>query len=212
MVDQQEEMVSALIEQLQSSDRLKRISAARQLVEFEGRARDAIPILRSWIGSKDRYSHVTALGAIIWIDKSELDSLIPLLIEALEFDGLEQWHTILQLQSLGNLALPAVPALKRLLNQHSVVSTSASEAIYELTGDPTDVIDVGLQLLAHPDWLQRWVGIEHLEGLGREAESAIAQLEWVAIEDDDEGVRKRAREAVEEIVAHDRLPPCTDSL
>ena len=202
--------VAALIEQLQSSDRLKRVSAAEQLAEFEGRARDAIPILELWIGSEDRYSHVTALGAMIWIDQSKADALIPLLIEALEFDGLEQWHAILQLQSLGKMALPAVQALKRLLNQNSVVSTSASEAIYELTGDPTDAIDVGLRLLEHSDWLQRWVGIEHLEGLGREAEAAIPQLEWVAIEDHDEGVRKRAREAVEKIEAHDRLPPCTE--
>ena len=112
-------------------------------------------------------------------------------------------RAICMLGGLGELAFPAVPVLRKLLSQDSVVSTSASEAIYDLTGDPTDVIDVGLRLLEHPDWLQRLVGIEHLEYVGREAQAAIAQLEWVAIKDDDEGVRKRAWEAVKMIEQYD---------
>lgn len=149
-----------------------------------------------------------ALGAIIWIDHSEAEELLPLLIETAECDDdAAQFEAIHVLASLRELALPAVPALKRLVdNESSVVSTSASEALYELTGDPTDVIDVGLRLLKHPDWLQRYVGIEHLEYVGRQADVAIAQLEWVAIEDDDKGVRERAREAVNKIEAHERQP------
>lgn len=201
-----EKTVCELIQQLHVSDRLQRYSAARQLAVFEDRAKDSIPVLKSWIGSDDRPFHVMALGAIICIDNSEAKDLLPLLIETAECDDdAGQFEAILILASLRELALPAVPALKRLLdNESSSISTSASEALYELTGDPTYVIDVGLRLLTHPDWLQRYVGIEHLEYVGREADVALAQLEWVAIEDDDKGVRKRAREAVNNIEAHER--------
>ena len=136
--------VAGLIEQLRSSDRTKRLSAAGQLADFEGEANAAIPILRSWIGSKDRYSHVTALGAIIWIEKSEADVLIPLLIDALQFDGLEQSQAVCQLQSLGELALPAIPALERLMDEgDSTICWQASDAIYEITGESSSVIEVG---------------------------------------------------------------------
>jgi HEAT repeat protein len=208
MAGQEEDLtVLELIEQLQSNDRLKRVSAAGELAGLEGRAKDAIPILRSWIGDADRMSHVTALGAILLIGNSEANDLLPLLVEAAESDDKGRTYAIYALGLLGPTALPAVPALKRLLdNESSCISTSASEALYELTGDPTYVIDVGLRLLTDPDWLQRYVGIEHLEYVGREADVAIAQLEWVAIEDDDEGVRKRARKAVNNIEAHERQP------
>ena len=55
VVKKQEEIrtVASLIEQLRSSDRTKRLSAADQLADFKGDAKAAIPILRSWIGSKD---------------------------------------------------------------------------------------------------------------------------------------------------------------
>jgi HEAT repeat protein len=204
MAEERAGTVSALIEQLQSGDRLQRYSAARQLAEFGGEAQRAVPILKTWIGATDRLIHVMALGAIVLIDKSESSALLPMLIEEAECsDSRRQHAAICMLGGLGELAFSAVPVLRKLLSQDSVVSTSASEAIYDLTGDPTDVIDVGLRLLEHPDWLQRWVGIEHLEYVGREAQAAIAQLEWVAIEDDDEGVRKRAWEAVKMIEQYD---------
>ena len=188
--------VAGLIEQLRSSDRTKRLSAAGQLADFEGEANAAIPILRSWIGSKDRYSHVTALGAIIWIEKSEADVLIPLLIDALQFDGLEQSQAVCQLQSLGELALPAIPALERLLDGGTTISWQASDAIYEITGDSSSVIEVGRRLLNDPDELIRVVGVEHLMQLGK---SVIPTLQNVAVEDQSDLVRNRARAALDEI-------------
>ena len=84
------------------------------------------------------------MGAIIWIDKTEADALIPLLIDALEFDGLERWQAIIQLQSLGELALPAIPALERLMDEgDSTICWQASDAIYEITGESSSVIEVG---------------------------------------------------------------------
>ena len=196
MANQEIRTVAALIEQLQSDDRTKRLSAAGQLADFEGEANAAIPILRSWIGSKDRYSHVTALGAIIWIEKSEADVLIPLLIDALQFDGLEQSQAVCQLQSLGELALPAIPALERLLDGGTTISWQASDAIYEITGDSSSVIEVGRRLLNDPDELIRVVGVEHLMQLGK---SVIPTLQNVAVEDQSDLVRNRARAALDEI-------------
>jgi hypothetical protein len=75
MNQEETKAVATLIEQLRSSDRTKRLSATGQLATLEGEAKDALPLLRSWIGSEDRYSHVTALGAIIRIDNTEADAL-----------------------------------------------------------------------------------------------------------------------------------------
>jgi len=144
-----------------------------------------------------RYSHVTALGAIIWIDKTEADALIPLLIDALQFDGLEQWQAVVQPESLEELALPAVPALERLVDEgDTTVSWQASDAIYEITGESSSVIEVGNRLLNDPDELIRVVGVEHLMQLG---EGVIPTLEKVADDDESDLVRNRAVAALAEI-------------
>jgi HEAT repeat protein len=143
-----------------------------------------------------RYSHVTALGAIIWIDKTEADALIPLLIDALQFDGLEQWQAVVQPESLEELALPAIPALERLLDGGTTISWQASDAIYEITGESSSVIEVGRRLLNDPDELIRVVGVEHLMQLG---EGVIPTLQNVAVEDQSDLVRNRAVAALKEI-------------
>ncbi len=146
--------VADLIEQLRSSERTKRLSAACQLAALEGNAKEAISILRTWIGSEGRYSHVTAIGAIIWIDNSEVDELLPSLIDATASgDELVQLQAVLQIGSLGQLALPAVNSLEKLLDQDSTSSTISSDALHEITGDPDYVIDVRLRLLNEPEWL-----------------------------------------------------------
>ena len=188
--------VAALIEQLRSSDRTKRLSAAHQLADFEEEAKEAIPILKSWIGSEDRYSHVTAIGTIIWINKSEADGLLPLLIDALEFEDLDQLQGVLQIQSLGKLAMPAVSALERLLDGDSTICWIASDALYQITGDEWSVIAVGHRLLNDPDELVRVVGVEHLMQLGK---IVIPTLEKVAVEDESDMVRCRSVTALEEI-------------
>jgi hypothetical protein len=85
-----ESILPAMIKALKDGNRTIRTAAAGFVTRFGERANEAIPVLKTWIESEDRDSHVTAIGAIIWIDKSEADALIPLLIDALEFDGLEQ--------------------------------------------------------------------------------------------------------------------------
>ena len=189
-----EGQISELIEQLQSEDRGQRFSAARQLVD--AKAKEAVPILKTWIGSEDRYSHVAALGAIMQIDSTQFDSLLPLLIEALECDGLEQVEAISSLGELGQEALPAVPALEQLLDEEPPICWLSSDALFQITGDDSSVIMVGNRLLEDPDELIRVVGIEHLMQLG---EGAVPTLEKVAVEDSSDLVRNSAASALAEI-------------
>ena len=192
-----ESTLSATIRDLGDSSRTIRLVAAGFVTRFGEKAKEAIPILKSWIGSEDRYSHVTALGTILWIDKSEADALIPLLIDALEFDGMEQWLAIIQLESLGELALPAVPALERLVDEgDTTICWQASDALYEITGDDSSVIRVGKRLLDDPDELVRVVGVETLMQLGK---SVVSTLEKMAVLDESDLVRNRAQQALDEI-------------
>ncbi|MDA1252772.1 MAG: HEAT repeat domain-containing protein [Planctomycetota bacterium] len=198
MDTEDESVLPAMIGLLEDSNRSIRLAAARFVTRFGEKAKSSIPVLKTWIGCEDRYSHVTALGTILWIDQSEADSLIPLLIDALEFDGLEQWQAIIQLESLGELALPAVPALERLVDEgDTTISWQSSDAIFEITGDDSSVIKVGKRLLNDPDELIRVVGVEHLMQLGK---SVMPTLEKVAVEDESDLVRNRAVSALDEIV------------
>ena len=64
---------------------------------------------------------------------------------------MEQWLAIIQLESLGELALPAVPALERLVDEgDTTISWQSSDAIFEITGDDSSVIRVGKRLLDDP--------------------------------------------------------------
>ena len=146
-------------------------------------------------------SRILAAGSIIRIDKSQTDALIPLLTNALESDGMEQWLAIIQLESLGELALPAVPALERLADEgDTTICWQASDAIFEITGDDSSVINVGKRLLDNPDELIRVVGVEHLMQLGK---SVVSTLEKMAVLDESDLVRKRAQQALDEIGEED---------
>jgi HEAT repeat protein len=199
--DKSEPALPALIKVLKDSDRVARILAANLAGRFGQKAKAAVPILETWVGSKDRSSHIKALGNIMMIDPSRVDDLLPLLIDTLqsEEDGIFLIEAVWMIGSLGEMALAAIPALKRRLHDHSTVSVEASDAIHRITGDPTDAIMVGLELLDHSEWLQRYVGAEHLRDLGPEACSAIPRLRRAATEDADGGVRNAAQMALHKI-------------
>ena len=107
--------------------------------------------------------------------------------------------TLFPYKTLFRSAQAAIPALKRRLHDHSTVSMPASDAIYQITGDPADAIMVGLKLLDHSEWLERYVGAEHLRDLGPQACSAIPRLRRAATEDADGGVRNAAQMALHKI-------------
>jgi HEAT repeat protein len=198
--DKCEPALPALIKVLKDSDRVARILAADLLGQRGQKAKAAVPILETWVGSKDRSSHIKALGNIMRIDPSRVDDLLPLLIDTLQSeDGIFQLEAVWMIGCLGEMALAAIPALKRRLHDHSTVSMSASDAIHQITGDPADAIMVGLKLLDHAEWLQRYVGAEHLRDLGSQACSAIPRLRRAATDDTDDGVRNAAKMALHKI-------------
>ena len=198
-----EPAIPAMINALEDNNRIIRLSAAGLVARFGEKAKAAIPILETWIGSNDQFSHVTALGTILMINHSKAGDLMPVLIDALESDdGKLRVEAIWQLELLGELALDAVPALRRLLDDHSTASMSASDAIFEITGDPTDAIKVGIDLLDDDDWLQRYLGGEHLQSLGPKAHSAIPRLQRAAQDDENDAVRNAAQSALSEIEAY----------
>ena len=53
------------------------------MVAFGEKTIDAVPILMKWIGSDDKFSHVTAAGHILRIDPAKADELIPILVDVL---------------------------------------------------------------------------------------------------------------------------------
>jgi HEAT repeat protein len=197
MESDDESVLPAMLRALEDSDKRIRHAAAGYVTRFGGRAKAAIPTLQSWIAGIDEMSRILAAGSILLIDKSQTDALLPLLIEALEFDGLEQWQAIIQLESLGELAMPAVPALERLVDEgDTTISWQASDALYEITGDDSSVHRVGHRLLRDPDELVRVVAVEHLMQLGKDA---VPTLEKMAVLDESDLVRGRARAALDEI-------------
>jgi len=192
-----EPAVPSLINLLEDSNKVVRICAADVVARFGEKARTAVPILETWIGGEDRSSHVNALGNIMMIDPTRAVDLLPVLTEALESDdSMIRCEAVWVIGSLGELARAAIPALKPLLDDHSTVSMSASDAIHEITDDPTDAIMVGLNLLDEEEWLQRYVGAEHLGLLGQKARPAIPRLRRAATDDDDEAVRNAAQMAL----------------
>ena len=135
-----EPALPAMIEALKDPHRIVRICALEPVAAFGAKAMDAVPILLKWIGSDDEFSHVSAIGHILKIDPTKADELIPVLVEALEGnDFVIQRHAAWLLGQLGELAVEAVPALKRMLDdEDSSARRVVGEALQEITGDATD--------------------------------------------------------------------------
>ena len=131
-----EPALPAMIEALKDDHRIVRICALEPVAAFGEKAKAAVPILLKWIGSEDKFSHVTAIGHILMIDRSRADDLLPVLIESLGSDYVIQRHAAWLLGQLGELARDAVPALKWMLEDSSV-RRIVGEALQEITGDAT---------------------------------------------------------------------------
>jgi HEAT repeat protein len=195
-----ESVLPAMLKALKDDNRTIRIAAVGFVTRFGERAKAAVAILEQWIENGDELNSILAVGSILVIDPSKADDLLPVLIDALESndDGIKM-EAIWQLERLGEMANDSVPALRRLLDDHSTVSMPASDAIHRITGDPKDVINLGLNLLDHKEWLQRCVGVEHLRMLGAKAHLAAPRLQWAVWDDENDIVRNTAKAALEEI-------------
>lgn len=132
-----EPALPAIIEALEDPHRIVRICALEPVASFGAKAQQAVPILLKWIGSDDKFSHVSAIGHILMIDPSKADELLPILVESLgSEDYVIQCQAAWLLGQLGELAVEAVPALKRMLDdEDSSVRRVVGEALQEIMGN-----------------------------------------------------------------------------
>ena len=127
--------------------------------------------------------------------------MLPVIIEGL-IDGhvMDKSHAAYAIGQLGEAGSPALEALESLMWDECVsVQCAAASAISKITGDPRVEISVCIDLLGAEEWLERYVGAEHLGCMGAIAEPVLPHLRRSMHEDEDEAVRERARTAVEEI-------------
>jgi HEAT repeat protein len=95
----------------------------------------------------------------------------------------------------------AVPDLKGLVGSEiSSLRGFAAEAIWNITGDPQDAIDVSVDLLDSDDWLDRYLGAKQLGEIGPRAFSALFELRRL-LDDESEDVRGTATAALAAIEA-----------
>lgn len=126
--------------------------------------------------------------------------MIPVLIDGLESDvALDRSYAAETLGSLGEEGAPALTVLEGLLDDECAgVRCSARIAIWRITGDLSTAVSVGVDLLDAENWLDRFVGVEHLGGLGPLAASSLWDL-CRCLDDDDPCVRAAVDIAIERI-------------
>jgi HEAT repeat protein len=125
-----------LIEALKDKDRLVRVTAVGCISAFGNEAAAAIPILETWLDGHDEFSVVAAAAAIIRIDTSRADDVLPVLIHALDSDDYGiQCHAAWSIGRIGELAREAIPALRQMRGEESTLKHLADEAIKTITGE-----------------------------------------------------------------------------
>ena len=168
-------MLDALMSDLQSPDPLVRVEAAPRLGDMGASAAEAIPSLL--LITQDESQHpllrVMAAAAVAKIDPAQTSAVLDVLIRALSSDDAPlQGASADELGALGKHAEPVLHALFGLLGDDcAAVRSTASQAIYRITGDRTPAKQVGRALLKSEDWLDREVGGGLLALLGDEGRS-----------------------------------------
>ncbi len=177
-LDPIEASLPALINALKDPDRIVRIAAVEPVARFGKKAHAAIPILEKWLDDKQGYIRLAAAAAIYRIDPGTISKMLPVLIRGLESGvSLDQSFAADALGNLGEAGTPALSVLEGLLDGDCAgVRCDAGNAIWGITGDPANSIRVGVKLLAAEEWLDRYVGAEHLGALGPVAAPALSDL------------------------------------
>jgi HEAT repeat protein len=197
-----EEALPALVAALDDPDRLVRIATVEQLVRFGTKAKAVLPALERWLTDEDERFRISAAAAISKIDPDQIDRMLPVLLAGLDSEN-SFWRGVAAeaLGDLGEATAAALPQLRTLLQDDCAgLRCDAAVAIWKITGDPTQAVSTGVDLLAAEDWLDRYLAAEHLGLLGPVAASARPDLER-AFDDQDRAVREAAGKAVEQITA-----------
>lgn len=170
------------------------------MTRFGQKAKAAIPILRRWLDDAKIHVRLASAAAICQIDPEQIPVVVPHLIDGLERGvALDQSYAAETLGSLGEEGTPARSVLETLLNDDCAgVRCSAGIAIWQITGDFSVAISVGVGFLDADDWLDRYVGAEPLGCLDPMAASALWDLRR-ALDDEDPCVRATVEIAIERI-------------
>ncbi len=189
----------AIINALGDPDRTVRVCAIGPLVRFGVRARHAVPALRKWLDIPDDDWIVTvAAWAIARIAPEQVEEMVDVLIGNIEKCPPS---AVERIGDLGPAGIGALPVLLDLLDHESSATRLATaEAIWKITGDPTDFVSVSRNLLASDEWLDRVVGAESLGLLGEIAVEALPDLRLLLF-DENVVVRSTVEKAIVQIEA-----------
>jgi HEAT repeat protein len=179
-----------------------RATLATHVGTFRAKAKEAIPVLQTMVDTECVYARLTAAASIGKIDSSRIATLLPHFVDALDSTAIcVPEYSAWLLRDFGAAAQGALPGLRQMLrDRDSTKRCAASDAIWTITGDSHDAIEVGLRLLDGPECLERVVGAEHLGCLGTAGQPAIPRL-LQALGDEDPTVRATVRKALDQIRA-----------
>jgi len=164
-----ERTLPAFVATLEDCDRLVRIAAVEQVVRFGPKAKSALPALEKWLTDEDERFRLSAAAAIVKIDPERIDGMLPVLVAGLDsMNPLWRGMAAESLGDLGKAAAAAVPKLEKTLQDECAgLRCDAALAMLKITGDPAQAAATGVELLGADDWLDRYVGAEHLGLLGQ---------------------------------------------
>ena len=179
-----------------------RVEAAAALGEL-GRADKAAPILLALACDRDAESGVRdgAVDALMKLGRA--DDVVPILLRLARDETVDSGVRVEAAAALGELgrAAEAVPILVRLVRDGTVddwVRVRAAKVLGQL-GRADDAVPI-LLALACDGTVDDWVRRRATTTLGRFGDaSVLLDLERIAQQDADEGVRRAAQEAVEQI-------------
>jgi HEAT repeat protein len=159
-----EEALPTLIAALYDADRLIRIAAVDQVARFEAKAKAALPALERWLADEDERFRLSAAAAIAKINPDQIDKMLFVLVAGLDSkNSLWQGMAAEAIGDLGEAAAAALTNLEKLLQDDCAgLRCDAAVAISKITSDPVEAVAVGVDLVGADDWLERYVGAEHL--------------------------------------------------
>ena len=127
-------------------------AAAEAAGDIGEKAIQAVPVLEKWLYQSDQKVRLVALSNIPLIDSSRTDEMLKLLVDIVENDHTYRVSAVFEIGRFGEMALFAVPVLKRLIdNDDALTRLIAAQAIHSITGDLTDANNVAAEMLNDPD-------------------------------------------------------------
>lgn len=132
-------IIDALCTAVKSSNDNISGAAASALREYGTRAEVAASVLSHAVKREADIARVHAAGALIAVDPSTQDSMIPVLIEVAQSnDSVACGWALHFLGSLGNRAKPAIPVLKRIAANNPELSYHVDEALELIQARPDE--------------------------------------------------------------------------